>query len=82
MPRPKKICDICNKPISSSNFAAHRRIHTGEKPYVCKKCGYATGNAGNFTVHQRACSGEKPYVCKNCGYATGNPNNFTVHQRA
>ena len=48
------ICKVCGKKLSSQqNFKEHNFIHTGEKPYVCDKCGMAFRQGSQLCSHKK-----------------------------
>ena len=53
--------------------------HSGEKPYKCNNCDYASAWAGDLKKHLKTHSGEKPYKCNHCDYASVQTGNLKRH---
>ncbi|XP_059846777.1 zinc finger protein 367-like [Hypanus sabinus] len=66
-------CHVCNRVFPrEKSLQAHKRTHTGERPYVCDypSCGKAFVQSGQLKTHQRLHTGEKPFICSEPGCAT------------
>ena len=68
-------CDCCNDIITCIIHWLHSlaneicyilRCHTGERPYQCSHCTYASPDTFKLKRHMRIHTGEKPYKCDIC----------------
>uniref|UniRef100_H2U9T4 PR domain zinc finger protein 12 n=1 Tax=Takifugu rubripes TaxID=31033 RepID=H2U9T4_TAKRU len=76
-------CVICRRGFNSrSNLRSHMRIHTLDKPFVCRFCNRRFSQSSTLRNHVRLHTGERPYKCHVCQSAYSQLAGLRAHQKS
>ena len=64
-----------------SGLLAHKRTHTGDKPYECDVCNKRFSTSINLLEHKITHTGDRPYECDVCKKGFSFRSQLAEHQR-
>ena len=65
--------------FKASYLKAHMLVHSGVKPFVCKKCSFSCTQAGDLKTHMLNHSGEKPFSSQKFEFSCTTVSNLKKH---
>lgn len=77
------VCDICGEQYKKRRYLEnHRRIHTGERPFICEHegCGKAFRSRDGLDQH-KWCHKNQHFLCDFCGRKFKKPSFLRNHRR-
>ena len=61
-------CEVCGHRLDSrAQLVIHRRIHTGDTPFVCDLCGKGLRSNKHLYQHKKQMHSDVAYKCAHCG---------------
>ncbi|XP_077111807.1 uncharacterized protein LOC143767387 [Ranitomeya variabilis] len=67
---------------SDQQSSEHQKIYTGQKFFLCPKCGKCFTRKSNLVEHQKSHTKEKPLLCSKCGLRFTRKSNLLQHQKS
>ncbi|XP_065564689.1 zinc finger protein 287-like isoform X1 [Artemia franciscana] len=77
----EKLSEKLFKRVMCNTLKRHKRIHSGDKYFMCSICHKTFSRAENLNVHQRIHSGDKPFKCLICDKGFSQSQHLKTHQR-